>query len=120
MPEGMRACGPTMSDDGDVEVRPGLSLDRQALEQFCQRHRIRRLALFGSVLRGDFRSSSDVDVLVEFHPGAEPGLLRLAQMELALGDLLGGFEVDMRTYEDLSRHFRDEVREQAATLYDAA
>lgn len=106
--------------DGRVEIRPGLTLDDQVLEQFCQRHQIRHLALFGSALRADFRAASDVDVLVEFHPGAEPGLLGIAQMELELGELLGGRKVEMRTYEDLSRHFRDAVREQATTLYGPA
>jgi uncharacterized protein len=109
-----------MGDDGGMEIRPGLGLPDETLQEFCQRHRIRRLAVFGSVLRGDFRADSDVDVLVEFHSGAEPGLLRLAQMELELGELLGGREVELRTYEDLSRHFRDRVRQQAVKLYDAA
>jgi uncharacterized protein len=103
-----------------MDIRPDLSIGNQVLEQFCQRHKIRRLALFGSSLRADFRSDSDVDVLVEFQPGNEPGLLRLAQMELELEALLGGHEVEMRTSEDLSRHFRDAVREQATILYDAA
>ena len=103
-----------------MEIRPGLHLDNAALEEFCERHRIRRLALFGSALRPDFRTESDIDVLVEFRPGTPPGLLRIAQMELELGDLLGGQEVEMRTYEDLSRYFRDSVREHATTLYDAA
>ncbi len=103
-----------------MEIRPGLRVDDHLLEQFCQRHNIRRLALFGSSLREDFRSDSDIDVLLEFQPGSEPGLLRIAQMELELGALLGGREVEMRTSEDLSRHFRDAVREQATILYDAA
>lgn len=77
-----------MRDDG--AWRSGQdSVPDEALERVCQRHRIRRLALFGSVLRPDFRDDSDVDVLVELHGGAEPGLLRLAQMELELGELLG-------------------------------
>ena len=110
----------SLRNDGAMEIRPGLGLDEAVLAEFCQRRQIRRLMLFGSALRADFRSDSDVDVLVEFRPGAEPGLLRIAQSELELGELLGGREVEMRTYEDLSPYFRDAVREQATALYDAA
>jgi uncharacterized protein len=95
-------------------------VDDQLVEEFCQRHQIRRLAVFGSVLRDDFQTTSDVDILVEFRPEAAPGLLRIAQMELELSALLGGREVDMRTYEDLSRYFRDTVQAEATTLYAAA
>jgi uncharacterized protein len=106
--------------DGGVDIRTGLSVDDQLIEKFCRRHQIRRLAVFGSALRDDFHSASDVDILVEFRPEAAPGLLRLAQMEMELSELLGGREVEMRTYEDLSRYFRDAVRAEATTLYDAA
>ena len=102
-------------DDAPMQIRPGISVDEEALAAFCQRHRIRRLALFGSALRADFHPTSDIDVLVDFEPGAAPGLLRIAQMELELVGLLGGRDVEMRTYEDLSRHFRDTVRDQAIT-----
>jgi predicted nucleotidyltransferase len=102
-----------------MEIRPGLHAEREALTAFCRRHGIRRLALFGSVLRDDFRRDSDVDVLVEFEPGHTPGLLTLASMELELGEMLDR-EVDLRTYEDLSRHFRDHVRASARELYAAA
>jgi uncharacterized protein len=103
-----------------VDIRPGLSVDDQLVEEFCRRHQIRRLAVFGSALRDDFHSASDVDILVEFRADAAPGLLRIAQMEMELSGLLGGREVEMRTYEDLSRYFRDTVRAEATTLYDAA
>jgi uncharacterized protein len=106
--------------DGGVEIRPGLTVDDHVVEEFCQRHQIRRLAVFGSALRDDFHATSDVDVLVEFRPGAAPGLLRIAQMELEFSALVGGREVEMRTYDDLSPHFRDTVRAEATTLYDAA
>lgn len=102
-----------------MEIRPGLAIDDAALHAFCRRHAIRRLALFGSVLRPDFRRDSDIDVLVEFVPGRVPGLLRLASMELELGELLGGREVELRTYEDLSTYFRDQVQSQARELYAA-
>lgn len=103
-----------------MEIRSDLSVDDRALAAFCRRHGIRRLALFGSVLRDDFTERSDVDVLVEFAPGRTPGLLRLAAMELELGRLVGGREVELRTYEDLSRQFRDGVRDSAVPLYAAA
>lgn len=96
-----------------------ISVDREKIADFCRRHRIRRLALFGSVLRDDFRPDSDVDVLVEFEPGATPGLIRLAGMEIELTELLGR-KADLRTRAELSRYFRQEVVEMAEVQYDAA
>ena len=103
-----------------MELRPGVTIDAQRLARFCRTHAIRRLSVFGSVLRDDFAPTSDVDVLVEFEPGVAPGLVRLASMELELSGLFGGRDVDIRTYEDLSRRIRDRVRATAAPLYDAA
>lgn len=91
-------------------------LDRDLIAAFCQRHHICKLALFGSVLRDDFRPESDVDVLVEFAPGYKVGLIRLAGMELELSDLLGR-KVDLRTPADLSRYFRQEVIAAAEIQY---
>jgi hypothetical protein len=54
------------------------------LTAVCQRHHIRRLSLFGSVLKGTNRPESDVDLLVEFEPGKEPGLIGLARIEAEL------------------------------------
>ena len=85
----------------------------------CQRHRIRRLALFGSRLKGTARPDSDVDLLVEFLPGTRPTFLDLAQIELDLSPLVGGRRVDLRTPEDLSRHFRAEVVREAEVQYVA-
>lgn len=103
-----------------MKIRPEVSVDDADLADFCRRHDIRRLALFGSVLRDDFTDESDIDVLVDFAPGKAPGLLGLAEMELELGRLIGGREVELRTYEDLSRLFRDRVRASAVPLYAAA
>ncbi len=94
-----------------------IAVDRERLAEFCRKHHIRKLALFGSVLRDDFRSDSDVDVLVEFEPGHVPGFIRLAGMEFELSALLDGRKVDMRTPEDLSRYFRDEVVALAEVQY---
>lgn len=88
------------------------------LRDFAMRHGIRRLALFGSVLRGEDTPDSDIDLLVEFAEGRTPGLLRMAELELELGAVLGR-EVELRTYEDLSGYFRDDVRSQARVLYAA-
>lgn len=89
--------------------RQNIKIARSEIPAFCRRNHIRRLAFFGSALRDDFRPDSDVDVLVEFDPGHVPGFLRLAGMERELSELLGGRRVDMRTPEDLSRYFREEV-----------
>lgn len=92
-------------------------MNKQALAAFCTRWFIQRLSLFGSVLRGDFRPDSDVDVLVEFEPGHTPGLFTLSQMEIELSSVFGGQKVDLRTPEDLSRYFRKQVIETAELQY---
>ena len=93
-----------------------IPIDREAIAGFCRRRQIRKLALFGSVLREDFGSSSDVDVLVEFQPGAAVGLIRLAGMERELSEILGR-KADIRTPGDLSRYFRDDVVRNAEVQY---
>ncbi len=97
---------------------PQLTIPRSLIEDFCRRHHICRLALFGSVLRDDFHLESDVDVLVEFEPGHMPGLSFFA-MQRELGELLGR-RVDLNTLGDLSPYFRQEVQREAEVLYDAA
>jgi len=94
-----------------------ITVDRSRLAEFCRRHHIRRLALFGSALREDFGEESDVDMLVEFEPGHMPGLLGMARLERELSHILGGRKVDLRTPEDLSRYFRDEVLREAEVQY---
>jgi predicted nucleotidyltransferase len=96
-----------------------LFTDRPALAALCRRHGIRRLSLFGSVLKGTDRPDSDVDLLVEFAPGATPGLLGLAAIEAELSSLLGSRRVDLRTAQELSRYFRDEVVRTAQVQYAA-
>ena len=100
-------------------MRDALFPDPEALASICRRHRIRRLSLFGSTLRGAARPDSDVDLLVEFEPHAKPGLIGMAKIEIELMSLLNGRKVDLRTAEDLSRYFRDEVLRTAATQYAA-
>ena len=86
-----------------------VAVDRERLADFCRGHHIRRLALFGSVLRENFGPESDVDVLVEFDPEHVPGLIGVARMERELSACFGGRKVDLRTAEDLSRYFRAQV-----------
>ena len=89
------------------------------IAEFCRRNRIRRLMFFGSVLRDDFGPDSDVDVLVEFEPEATVGMIRMAGMEIELGEILGR-KVDLNTPGFLSRYYRDRVLEEAEVHYDAA
>ena len=94
----------------------GLRIPHDEIAEFCKRNHIRRLALFGSALRDDFTPESDVDVLVEFEPGHVPGFIKLAGMEIELSSVLGR-KVDMRTPEDLSPYFREEVVNSAEVQY---
>lgn len=92
-------------------------MDRDRIAEFCRRHHIRKLSLFGSVLGDDFRSDSDIDVLVEFEPERGPGFLGLARMETELSEILGGRKVDLRTPNELSRYFRSRVLARAEVQY---
>jgi uncharacterized protein len=100
-------------------MSPHISIDREVLASFCRRHHMTRLALFGSVLRDDFRPDSDIDVLVEFQPNHVPGLNFIA-MERELSGLLQGRRVDMVTPKFLNVRIRDEVLRSAEPLYVAA
>ncbi len=97
---------------------PRLSIDRRRIADFCRKHHIRKLALFGSVVRGDFSPASDIDVLVEFEPGRVPGLAFFA-MEDELSGILGR-KVDLNTRQFLSPHLRTEVEKEAETQYEQA
>lgn len=96
-----------------------LPIEPDTLAELCRRHRIRKLSLFGSQLKGTARSDSDIDLLVEFEAGADITLLDMVRIEIELSDLLGGRKVDLRTAEDLSRYFRDEVVRTAQPQYVA-
>jgi hypothetical protein len=93
-------------------------LDRDKIAAFCRRHRIRRLALFGSVLRDDFSSTSDVDVLVEFEPGARTGLA-FFDMQDELTEIIGR-DVDLSTPGFLNLRIRDRVLQEVQDIYVAA
>ena len=94
-----------------------ISVDNEGIAAFCRKHHIRRLALFGSVLREDFTPNSDIDVLADFEPGHSPGLFVIARLERELSATLEGRRIDLRTAEDLSRYFRDDVLREAEVQY---
>lgn len=97
---------------------PTLALSKDAIADFCRRHHIRKLALFGSILRDDFRPDSDIDVLVEFEPGNVPGLFGLARMERELSAIFGDRPVDIGTAGALRPHLRQDVIESAEVQYE--
>jgi len=100
-----------------ASLPPTLAAHQGAIVEYCKRHSIRKLALFGSFLTGQARPDSDIDLLVEFEPGRAPGLIRLGAMTNELSALLAR-PVDLRTAQDLSRYFRDQVVASARTLHE--
>ncbi len=97
-------------------MNAAVAIPQDELEVFCRERHIRRLAIFGSALRPDFRTDSDIDILVEFEPGHVPGLLGMARMEREMSALLGR-KVDLRTPQDLSPYFRQQVVDEAEVQY---
>ncbi|MEG4443431.1 nucleotidyltransferase family protein [Microcoleus sp. AT9_B5] len=96
-----------------------ITISKEEIDQFCQRHNIRKLSLFGSVLRDDFTPESDIDFLVEFEPGKTPGYFKIISMEMELSELLEGRKIDLRTPNELSVYFRDRVMAEAVVQYDS-
>jgi predicted nucleotidyltransferase len=90
-------------------------LPKERIAEFCRRNHIKKLAIFGSVLRSDFGADSDIDVLVEFDPDHVPGLAFFA-MEEELSKILRR-KVDLNTPHCLSRYFRDKVLQEAEVQY---
>ena len=99
-------------------MRKKLKIPQGKLADFCRQNGIRRLSLFGSVLRDDFGPKSDIDVLVEFEPGTRVGL-RFFKMEHVLSGIMGG-KVDLHTPGFLNKHFRNEVLAEAEVQYEQA
>jgi predicted nucleotidyltransferase len=95
-----------------------LDIPHKQIEAFCKANQIRRLALFGSVVRDDFGPSSDVDVLVEFDTDARVGLIRLSALEMELSQILGR-KVDLNTPGFLSKYYRERILSEAVVQYDA-
>lgn len=98
-------------------MNPQIAIERDRLASFCRERGIRRLAIYGSALRPDFGPDSDIDVLVEFEPERTPGLLGMARLEKDLSFFFGHRKVDLRTPEDLSRYFRQDVLDRAEVQY---
>ncbi len=98
-----------------VETR--FPISKNQIADFCRHHHVRKLSLFGSLLRDDFNAESDADVLLEFEPGAKVSLFKLYDLEQELSQLLGGRRVDINTPKSLSKHFRDQVLAEAEILY---
>lgn len=96
----------------------GINFPQDQIAEFCRRHGVQRLSLYGSILRDDFRSDSDIDMLVEFYPGRTPGMIGFGGMIMELSAMLGR-RVDLRTPYDLSRFFRPDVMREARTLHAA-
>jgi len=99
-------------------IQAAIDIPQEQIEDFCRRHHITKMALFGSVLRDDFGPQSDVDVLVEFHPDHIPGLSFFG-MQDELAEILDR-KVDLITYTGLSKYIRKKVLREAQTVYDNA
>ena len=99
-----------------VKKLANITIPLEMVTQFCQRYHIQKLSFFGSVLRADFSPESDIDILVEFDPQHIPGLIRLSAMEQELSEIFQR-KVDLRTPEDLSSYFRQEVIDSALVQY---
>ncbi len=93
-----------------------IAIDKKRIAEFCRKHHIRKLSLFGSVLRDDFRPDSDVDVLVEFEPGHTPAL-EIVDIAEELSNLLGGRKVDLVNPRYLNRHISARVLSDAEVQY---
>ncbi|MDI9571407.1 MAG: nucleotidyltransferase family protein [Pseudomonadota bacterium] len=100
-------------------MRPDFKNMRYQIAFFCQKHGIKKLAIFGSALRDTLGPESDIDILVEFAPDNIPTLFDIAGMELELSKIFGDRRVDLRTAEDLSRYFRDQILQEAEVQYAA-
>ena len=109
-----QSCGP---EDSDTMVAfHGIEIPQQAVAEFCRHHKIRRLSLFGSILREDFGPDSDVDVLVDFEPGHTVGF-RIFEIEEGLSRLVGGRRVDLVNRKYLNPRLRERILAEEEALY---
>lgn len=99
-----------------IRLALAIEIPEEKIKLFCKRNGIRKLSIFGSVLRDDFTPESDVDILVEFEDDATPGFFRLMRMQDELTKILGR-NVDLKTPKDLSKYFRDDVINNAVVQY---
>jgi len=102
-----------------MKTRMNLKIPKKQLNEFCKKNHITKLSLFGSALRDDFGSDSDVDMLVEFSPEARVGLVGFAGLELELSEILGR-KVALNTPDSVSKYYREKVLAEAEVQYDAA
>ena len=102
---------------GVMVAYDNIKYDKERIQAFCETNGISRLSLFGSVLTDQFGPESDIDVLVDFLPDCVPGFFRLADLEAGLTELFGHRKIDLRTPQDLSRHFREKVVATAEVQY---
>jgi hypothetical protein len=110
---------PTEVADAERGTTPRIEIPSEHVAAFCRRHSIRKLSLFGSVLRGDFGPESDIDVLVEFEPNRVPSYFGLFEMEDELSEILGGRTIEMRRPQAVSKYWRVEVLAEAVPIYVA-
>jgi predicted nucleotidyltransferase len=96
-----------------------INIDKNKIAAFCKKHHIKKLSLFGSVLRNDFRPDSDVDVLIEFEPTHTTGFIHLYDIETELMLLLGGRQPDLVTPKFLNHRIRDKILREAQVQYAA-
>ena len=92
-------------------------LPEEKINNFCKKHNIKKMSLFGSALRDDLTEDSDIDILVEFDKSNIPSFFDLYDIEQELSEFFNGRKVDLRTPNDLSKYFREEVLEEAEVLY---
>ena len=87
-------------------MTPQITIPRKEITKFCRKHNIRKLSLFGSVLRDDFGPDSDIDMLAEFEAGKEPSLAGFVKMQAELSHILGQRQVDLATPSILRNPYR--------------
>lgn len=97
-----------------------IQINREKLAEFCGKNAIKKLSVFGSVLRDDFSSQSDIDVLVEFEQGQVPGLIKFVQIAESLSEFFGNRKIDLVTYKALRQNRRTEILKTAEVQYDRA
>ena len=93
------------------------NLSEEKIKNFCKKHNIKKMSLFGSALRDEFTEDSDIDILVEFDKNNIPSFFDLYDMEQELSEFFNGRKVDLWTPNDLSKYFRGEVGEKSEVIY---
>lgn len=102
-----------------MPTKTNIKLPNKKIAQFCKENNIRKLSIFGSVLRDDFAPDSDLDVLIEFEQGTHIGLIGLAELEIKLSEIVGR-KVDLNTPGFLSKYYRDSVLSESRVQYVAS